>query len=99
MERRPRRLPRRPRRWLRQPRLIAFTRTLRDSSELYRQLSGTAVEGSRDVSAEHRELMDLATSRKADEAVESLRRHLQRTTDTLLASVLAEPAEAAASAR
>ena len=81
------------------PRLIAFTRTLRDSSELYRQLSGTAVEGSRDVKGEHRELMELATARKADEAVESLRRHLQRTTDALLGSVLAEPASTAAGAR
>jgi DNA-binding GntR family transcriptional regulator len=78
------------------PRLIAFTRTLRDSSELYRQLSGAGGERSRDVKGEHRELMELATGRQADEAVEALRCHLQRTTDALLESVLAEPAMSSA---
>ncbi|MCQ2001012.1 GntR family transcriptional regulator [Arthrobacter zhaoxinii] len=73
------------------PRMIAMVRGLRDSSELYRQLSGAGgAEAKRDIPAEHRELMELACDRRADEAVAALERHFQRTTDLLLQSVLAE---------
>lgn len=76
------------------PRLITMVRSLRDSSELYRQLSGRGeAEGDRDVSGEHRQLMELATERKADAAVEALARHFQRTTDTLLENVLPDVVE------
>ncbi|MBP3044447.1 GntR family transcriptional regulator [Arthrobacter jiangjiafuii] len=72
-------------------RLIGMVRGLRDSSELYRQLSGVGVaEAKRDVPAEHRELMELACDRRADEAVAALGRHLQCTTDLLLQAALAE---------
>lgn len=68
----------------RSPRLQQMTNLLRDSSEIYRQMSmnedGT---GGRDVAAEHRELRDLAIGRRADEAVDALHRHLQRTADAV----------------
>jgi GntR family carbon starvation induced transcriptional regulator len=71
------------------PRLISMVRGLRDSSELYRQLSGAGEgEVERDIPAEHRELMELARDRRADEAVAALGRHFQRTTDLLLRAVL-----------
>lgn len=70
-------------------RLVGMTHLLRDSSELYRQLSVKAPsERERDVAGEHRALMELAVARRADDAVESLRQHLQRTTDLLLDHVL-----------
>lgn len=70
-------------------RLIDMTHMLRDSSELYRQLSAKApTEQSRDVAGEHRQLMELAVARQADEAVRALEEHLQRTSDVLLEHVL-----------
>ena len=76
------------------PRLLTMVRSLRDSSELYRQLSGAGGgEGSRDIAGEHRQLMELATSRQADQAVEALRLHFQRTTDAVLRTVLTDVAE------
>lgn len=70
-------------------RLLQMTHLLRDSSELYRQLSAqTLAERDRDVLGEHRRLMELATSRQADEAVEALDEHLRRTTNLLLDHVL-----------
>jgi GntR family carbon starvation induced transcriptional regulator len=62
-------------------RLSNFTRALRDSAEIYRQLSGRPNVGTRDIAGEHRELMELATARRAADAVESLRRHLMRTAE------------------
>lgn len=70
-------------------RLVQMTHLLRDSSELYRQLSAkTPAEQRRDVAQEHRTLMELAVARRADEAVTSLGEHLQRTTDMVLTHVL-----------
>ena len=70
------------------PRLISLTRSMRDSSEVYRQLSTTREgSGNRDVAAEHKALMELATSRKEAEAVAALSAHLQRTTDIVLAGL------------
>lgn len=60
-------------------RLIGFTRMLRDSAELYRQLGGAQARNGRDVGAEHLELMRLATARRADDAVAALERHLRCT--------------------
>lgn len=72
-------------------RLVQMVDVLRDSSELYRQLSAKApAEQSRDVAAEHRELMELAVARQADAAVESLTRHFRRTTDLVLEHVLVD---------
>ncbi len=70
------------------PRLISLTQSMRDSSEVYRQLSSTReASGKRDVAAEHRELMSLATARKEAEAVAALSKHLQRTTDIVLSGL------------
>ncbi|WP_104089789.1 GntR family transcriptional regulator [Arthrobacter sp. GMC3] len=69
------------------PRLLALTRSLRDGAEIYRQLSGASVHGmDRDIAAEHRELMELATARKSAQAQAVLVHHLEQTTDDLLAS-------------
>ena len=67
------------------PRLLALVRSLRDSAEIYRQWAGPiGAEQGRDILAEHRALMELATARRNEEAVEALRAHIQRTTDLLL---------------
>lgn len=76
------------------PRLIAMVRSLRDSSEIYRQLSGPrGAESGRDIRSEHRQIMELATARDAAGATGALRDHLQRTTDLLLEHVLREDPE------
>ena len=73
-------------------RLVGLTRTLRNSAEVYRQLLATqAAESARDVLAEHRELLTLATSRRVEPAVQALRQHLEGTRDVLLATVFAAP--------
>ncbi len=72
-------------------RLQQMTHLLRDSSELYRQLSlPPDLEDKRDIRAEHRELMELAVARRADEAVTALSNHFQLTTDLLLEHVLTQ---------
>jgi len=73
------------------PRLLSMTRSLRNSAEVYRQLSGLqAIESNRDLIAEHRELMSLATARKSAVAQAALTRHIQATTDVVLQNALAE---------
>lgn len=73
------------------PRLQKLTQMLRDSSELYRQLTISAEDRvQRDPAREHRELMELATARKADQAVAALEKHIQLTTDLLLEFVFTE---------
>jgi len=68
-------------------RLIGLIDNLRDGAEIYRQRSALAESSAdRDVSGEHRELMELATARRADEAAASLERHLRLTTTLLLQS-------------
>lgn len=71
------------------PRLLSYTRMLRDSAELYRQLSGAASGRTtpRDIAAEHRELMELATTRQAKAARAALEKHLQLTADAALAGI------------
>lgn len=76
------------------PRLMMLTGMLRDSGELYRQLSLKAkAEAGRDVAAEHRQLMELSTAREADAAVAALTAHVQRTADLVLDQVLVETVE------
>jgi len=76
------------------PRLLGFTRSLRNSAEVYRQLSGVRFsESTRDLVAEHRELMDLATSRRAVEAQVALSNHIQATTDVVLTASLIDSLE------
>jgi GntR family carbon starvation induced transcriptional regulator len=71
------------------PRLLGLTRSLRTSAELYRQLSGLR-DSARDLQGEHRELMELATSRRRAEATAALTRHIRVTTEVVLATALAE---------
>lgn len=67
------------------PRLIGLVRALRDGAEVYRQWSGVlAAESGRDVGREHRELMELATSRRSEQACAALRDHIETTTRILL---------------
>jgi DNA-binding GntR family transcriptional regulator len=71
------------------PRLLSITQSLRNSAELYRQLSALRnAESGRDLADEHRELMGLAVARKASEATAALARHIERTTELVLASAL-----------
>jgi len=73
------------------PRLLSITQSLRNSAELYRQLSALkTAESGRDLLAEHRELMELAVARRGDEARVALARHIERTTELVLASALRE---------
>ncbi|MEV4902096.1 GntR family transcriptional regulator [Citricoccus sp. NPDC055426] len=73
------------------PRLISMVRTMRDSAEIYRQLSGPrGQESGRDIRGEHRTIMELSTGRDSDGATAALAQHLQRTTDLLLSEVLTE---------
>lgn len=66
-------------------RLLQSTRNLRAASEMYRQLSGrVGGEKDRDVAGEHRLLLDLATTRRADEAVEALAAHFEKTLITVV---------------
>ena len=68
------------------PRMLSISNSLRDSAELYRQLTdGRSHSGARDVAGEHRELMELAIARDPA-AADALRRHIQITTDALIAS-------------
>lgn len=76
------------------PRLIALARSLRDSSEIYRQLSGPrGAETGRDIRAEHRRIMELATARDVAGATAALSDHLNCTTSLLLEHVIPDKAE------
>lgn len=67
-------------------RLLTAVRSLRVGAEVYRQWSARFVaEEGRDIAAEHRQLMALATSRASAEASKALADHLWRTTHILLA--------------
>jgi GntR family carbon starvation induced transcriptional regulator len=71
------------------PRLLSITQSLRNSAELYRQLSALrTAETGRDLLNEHRELMQLAVARNAPDATAALALHLERTTQLVLASAL-----------
>jgi GntR family carbon starvation induced transcriptional regulator len=77
------------------PRLLSITQSLRNSAELYRQLSALwATETGRDLLLEHRELMELAVARDAAAARAALVRHIELTTKLVLETTLAETAPA-----
>jgi GntR family carbon starvation induced transcriptional regulator len=68
------------------PRLIELTRKLRDSAEVYRQLSASASSyEERGVAQEHKEIMDAALARQVEPAVELLAAHFRRTCDAVIA--------------
>jgi len=71
------------------PRLLSITQSLRNSAELYRQLSSLRnAESGRDLISEHRQLMQLAVDRNVAEAVAALAVHIARTTELVLVSAL-----------
>jgi DNA-binding GntR family transcriptional regulator len=66
------------------PRMLALADSLRDSSELYRQLSAQAtLDTGRDVQDEHRRLRDAAVRRDANGTAELLKSHLRQTTQLI----------------
>ena len=65
------------------PRLLASAYNLRASAEVYVQLSTGP--SARDAAGEHRELLELALARRADDAARALERHIRLTCDLLLA--------------
>lgn len=67
-------------------RLLAVTRALRDSAELYRRWYWVlADDHQRDLEAEHRRLRDLVVARDSDIAVELLVEHIERAPRALVA--------------
>lgn len=72
-------------------RLRGLAGELRDNAELYRQLSVKSEKAAtRDVAAEHRQLMELAIARQADKAVAALEQHLRTTTELLIEAHFAD---------
>lgn len=68
------------------PRLQAIANGLRDSAEIYRSWARSlARDGSRDLVAEHRYIMELTLAGDADAAAAALTVHIERTTAALLA--------------
>ncbi len=66
-------------------RLLAMARSLRDEAELYRRWSvSLGGEPDRDLSGEHRGLLDAAVQRDAGLAAERLRDHIAHTTGLLI---------------
>jgi DNA-binding GntR family transcriptional regulator len=69
-------------------RILTIATSLRDSAELYRRWSvPLGHDQQRDISGEHRAMLDAAVGRKAEAACDALRQHIQRTTDKLLPAV------------
>jgi DNA-binding GntR family transcriptional regulator len=67
------------------PRLRAIASGLRDAAALYQRWSrNLARDETRDVAAEHQELLDAVLARDADRAVACVAMHIQGTTDALL---------------
>lgn len=67
-------------------RLLRIAQSLRDISEVYRCWSVRSPESaSRDVDAEHGRIVEAAVGRDADRAVDELRRHIELTTELLIA--------------
>jgi DNA-binding GntR family transcriptional regulator len=80
-------------------RMSAFAVRLREEAELYRRWSvSLASPDRRDVPGEHRTLMQLATTRRADEAGAVLAAHISRTTEIVLETAGDEPRRGGASA-
>ncbi|MBV2354027.1 FCD domain-containing protein [Streptomyces sp. J2-1] len=64
-------------------RLRTVAHSLRDAAELYRRWSVPLGTGSRDIAAEHREILRAVLDRDADAAVTALDAHIRRTTRAL----------------
>jgi DNA-binding GntR family transcriptional regulator len=76
-------------------RLIGIADSLRDSAEVYRCWSSPfGRKHDRDVAAEHRQLLETALARNADEAAATLIRHIELTTEFLLEGSAVVPVDA-----
>jgi DNA-binding GntR family transcriptional regulator len=67
------------------PRLVSVAQSLRDSAELYRRWSVPLSDDERDVTGEHRALLDAVLDRNVDAAVAALTDHINETSRRLLA--------------
>jgi DNA-binding GntR family transcriptional regulator len=79
------------------PRMRAVAGSLRDAAELYRRWSLPLAGGDRDVPGEHRAMLDAALAHDLDAATAVYTRHIQHTTNVLLAhtELLTAPDDAA----
>lgn len=68
--------------------MMKFCSLLHDQADRYRQMALQAAKGGRDILAEHREISEAAIAGKADEAVELLLSHYERTKKIILESGL-----------
>lgn len=75
-------------------RLKSIAMWLRDSAEVYRRWSVSLTEHERDVSGEHRRILQAVLARRADEAVAALTDHLRTTQVMLLTTPLTDGGEA-----
>ncbi|MEV5477842.1 GntR family transcriptional regulator [Streptomyces sp. NPDC007148] len=65
-------------------RILSIAHRLRDSAELYRRWSvAVDTDDGRDITGEHREILDAVLARDADLAVERLSAHIRRTDEVL----------------
>lgn len=69
-------------------RLEQLTTSLRESSEVYHRLSHARFGAKRDIRAEHRQLMELATARDVEGATNALAEHIRATADNIVESLL-----------
>ena len=72
------------------PRLLAVAGSLRASAELYRRWSVPLAHTHRDISGEHRAMLDAVLAHDADAAAATLAAHIRRTADVLLEQADAE---------
>ncbi|WP_317160852.1 GntR family transcriptional regulator [[Mycobacterium] appelbergii] len=70
------------------PVVLDLCSSLFDASRLYRRLTAPWVEGTRDIAAEHAQLMDAALARDVDVSLALLELHFRTTTKVLLTEFL-----------
>lgn len=72
------------------PWLMRLRQTVFDQHERYRRLSRVKTVRTRDISREHRELMEAALARDTDAAARVMEAHVQGTTDAVIAALTAK---------
>jgi len=72
------------------PWLMRLRQTVFDQHERYRRLSRVKTVRTRDISREHRELMEAALARDLDKAARVMEAHVQGTTDAVIAALTAK---------
>jgi DNA-binding GntR family transcriptional regulator len=69
----------------RSPRLLAYRRILVDQATRYRRMSVQYLKSPRDPNVEHSEIADAVVNRRTEDACFLVRRHYQRTVETIIA--------------